>query len=59
MHDHESSRTDEKFTHLSEPDFIEGEDENIKHYVFIHDSLDEGIVVVFGTCEIFDVLTST
>lgn len=58
MHDDESSRTDEKLTHFSEADFIEGEDEDIEHYMFIHDSLDERVVVVLGACEVFDVLAS-
>ena len=59
MHDGESSRGKEEVTHLSKSHFIASEDKDVENDLLGHHSFDEGIVVVFGTCEIFDVLTST
>ena len=56
MHDHKPSRTDKQLTHLGKPDLITRKNEYVHDDLPRYHSLHEGVIVLFSTCEVVDIL---
>ena len=59
MHDNEASRIEEKFAHLSKTYLVAGEDKNVEDDLSSEHSLHKRVIVILGSCKVFDVLPFT
>lgn len=53
VHDDEASRTHKQFAHLGQSGLLQSKRKQIQNNLLVNDSLAEGVVILFGICEVF------